>query len=83
MTTAINTSCSEYTIVLSGRRGVSACMYFPVKFGGNIGPSILSKPSTSARSPMLRLSPSSDQNLVHFPGNVIDMMTSGFSKLTQ
>ena len=31
---------------------------------------------------MLRLSPS-DQNLVHLPGNVIDMMTSGFSKLTQ
>jgi uncharacterized membrane protein YfbV (UPF0208 family) len=29
------------------------------------------------------LSPSSDQNLVHLPGNVIDMMTSGFSKLTQ
>jgi hypothetical protein len=47
-----------------------------------IGPSNLSKPYTSARSPMLRLSPSSDQNLVHLPGDVIDMMTSGFSKLT-
>jgi hypothetical protein len=32
---------------------------------------------------MLRLSPSSDQNLVLLSGNVIDMMTSGFSKLTQ
>ena len=29
------------------------------------------------------ISPSSDQNLVHLSGNVIGMMTSGFSKLTQ
>jgi hypothetical protein len=29
------------------------------------------------------VSPSSDQNLVHLSGYVIDMMTSGFSKLTQ
>ena len=41
-----------------------------------IGPSNLSTPCTSARIPMLRLSPSSDENLVHLPGNVnvIDMM---------
>jgi hypothetical protein len=32
---------------------------------------------------MLRLSLSSDQNLVHLPGSVIDMMFSGFSKLSQ
>ena len=38
-----------------------------------IGPSNLSRPA-SARIPMLRLSPSSDKNLVHLPGNVIDMM---------
>ena len=39
-----------------------------------IGPSNLSRPSASARIMMLRLSPSSDENLVHLPGNVIDMM---------
>ena len=39
-----------------------------------IGPFNLSRPSTSARIPMLRLSPSSDENLVHLPGNVIDIM---------
>ena len=39
-----------------------------------IGPSKLSRPSTSARIPMLRLSSSSDKNLVHLPGNVTDMM---------
>ena len=37
-----------------------------------IGPSNLSRPA-SARIPMLRLSPSIDENLVHLPGNVIDM----------
>jgi hypothetical protein len=30
MTTTLNTSCSENTMVLSARRGVSACMYFLV-----------------------------------------------------
>ena len=39
-----------------------------------IGPSKLSRSSTSARIPMLRLSSSSDKNLVHLPGNVTDMM---------
>ena len=38
-----------------------------------IGPFKLSRP-TSERIPMLRLSSSSDENLVHIPGNVIDMM---------
>ena len=43
-----------------------------------IGPCNLSRPSTSARIPMLInktvwLSPSSDENLVHLPGNVIDI----------
>ena len=28
VTTTLNTSCSEYTMVLSARRGVSTCMYF-------------------------------------------------------
>jgi hypothetical protein len=31
MTTTLNTSCSENTMVLSARRGVSACMYFLVQ----------------------------------------------------
>ena len=31
MTTTLNTSCSENTIDLSARRGVSACMYFLVR----------------------------------------------------
>ena len=39
-----------------------------------ISPSNLSRPSTSARITMLKLSPSSDENLIHLPGNVIDMM---------
>ena len=30
MTTTLNTSCSENTMVLSATRGVSACMYFLV-----------------------------------------------------
>ena len=30
MTTTLNTSCSENTMVLSARRGVSACIYFLV-----------------------------------------------------
>jgi hypothetical protein len=30
MITPLNTSCSENTMVLSARRGVSACMYFLV-----------------------------------------------------
>ena len=39
---------------------------------GNISPFNLRRPSTSARSPMLRSSPSSGgQNLVHLSGNVI------------
>jgi hypothetical protein len=32
MTTTSNTSCSENTMALSARRGVSACMYFQVIF---------------------------------------------------
>ena len=31
MTTTLTTSCSENTMVLSARRGVSACMYFLIK----------------------------------------------------
>ena len=31
MTTTLNTSCSENTMVSSARRGVSACMYFSTK----------------------------------------------------
>ena len=38
-----------------------------------IGPTKLSRPSTSARIRMLRLSSSRDENLVHLPGNVTDM----------
>jgi hypothetical protein len=30
MTTILDTSCSENTMVLSARRGVAACMYFLV-----------------------------------------------------
>ena len=32
MTTTLDTSCSENTMVLSARRGVSACMYFLVSW---------------------------------------------------
>jgi hypothetical protein len=32
MTTTLNTSCSENTIVLSARRGGSACMYYLVYY---------------------------------------------------
>ena len=39
-----------------------------------IGPSKLSRPSTSARISMLRLSPTSGKNLAHLLGYVIDMM---------
>ena len=38
MTTTVDTACSENTMVLSARRGVSACMYFLVGMMKTIAP---------------------------------------------